>query len=95
MSAYTKRFDCDEFLGLISDAERLYPDEGGLIKKAYVLRELRNDLDGMAYERYLPIIDPMIDMLKEIARDRNVVFSVLLKQDKKRSWLSRLFFCCC
>jgi hypothetical protein len=86
---YTPRFDADELVGLMSDAERLHHNDGGIVKKLYVLHELKNDLGTERYERYIPILDPMIDMLKSIAKERNVVFSVLLHQKKKTK------SCCC
>ena len=86
---YTPRFDADELVGLMSDAERLHHNDGGIVKKLYVLHELKNDLGTERYERYIPILDPMIDMLKSIAKERTVVFSVLLHQKKKTK-----SFCC-
>jgi hypothetical protein len=84
---YIPKFDADEFIGLICDAQRLYTNDYQQ-KKRYVLYELRVDLGAELYERYLPVLDVMIDMIKAIAKDQNVVFSSLLLQKRKRKWFS-------
>jgi hypothetical protein len=85
MSFYV-RFEGTELLGKMLDAETLHPTESGEFKKNYVLREIRSELGNEHYNRYLPVLSEIIDLLKSIANDNNVIFTMLLSRKKKRWW---------
>jgi hypothetical protein len=89
MSTYAHKFLCEDLIGLMADAERIFPNSP-MQKKSYVLMELRADLGNMLYERYLPVLEPMIDLLKQIAKHRSKVFEILLTKNKKKGFFSKL-----
>jgi hypothetical protein len=77
-------FNVNDIIGLMADAERIFIGKGqGYLKKQYVLGELRDDFESVSFARYLPILDPLIDSLKSIAKGNNTIFNVLLRKQKK------------
>ena len=84
---FNSKFDSDEMLGKIADAQMLHPHQPGAYRKQYVLREMKMELGFEQYERYYPVLTQMIDLLVAIGNEQNVVFCLL--QKKKRRG-----FCC-
>ena len=80
---FNSKFDSQELLGKIIDAETLHPQQSGAYRKNYVLQEMRTELGNEHYHRYLPVLTEMIDLLVEIGNDQNIVFTMLQKKKKK------------
>jgi hypothetical protein len=80
---FNSKFDADEMLGLICDAQTLHPNQSGAYRKQYVLQEMRTELGNENYHRYLPVLTEIIDLLVAIGNERSLVFTLIQKKKKK------------
>ena len=46
---------------------------GGEDKKAYVMKKIKDNMDDDAYERYEPILIIIVDTIKQIATDKQLL----------------------
>ena len=44
---------------------------GGEDKKSYVMKKIKDNMDDENYERYEPILIVIVDIIKQIATDKN------------------------
>ena len=69
---------------------------GGEDKKTYVMKKIKDNMDDDTYERYEPILIVIVDIIKQIATDKQLLdglhnskcFKSILKNNKYNVYVS-------